>query len=191
MRGARGRGVRRWWPELTFAVLWLAACAALSVTSLSHDVIWQLWIARQMLGGTDLYTGIIEVNPPLWFWMALPVEWLARATDIPAPRMMVAAMMAFAGLGLALAATLLAHETPRRRAAILFALVLAFLVLLPLPDFAQREHICLFGPMCYVLLAAQCADGRIVSLWQALAVGLLAAAGFALKHYFVVVPVVL
>ena len=40
------------------------------------DVAWQLWIARRMHAGANLYRDIIETNPPLWFWMALPVDRL-------------------------------------------------------------------------------------------------------------------
>ena len=46
------------------------------------DVIWQMWVARQLLGGTELYSQINEVNPPLWFWMAVPVEAAAQALGI-------------------------------------------------------------------------------------------------------------
>ena len=42
--------------------------------TVDSDVSWQLWIARQLNGGARLYRDIVEVNPPLWFWMALPVE---------------------------------------------------------------------------------------------------------------------
>jgi hypothetical protein len=34
---------------------------------LTHDVVWQLWIARQLLQGAEIYRDIWEVNPPLWF----------------------------------------------------------------------------------------------------------------------------
>ena len=42
--------------------------------TVDSDVSWQLWIARQLNGGARLYRDIVEVNPPLWFWMALPVD---------------------------------------------------------------------------------------------------------------------
>src|SRR6476646_3329097 len=42
--------------------------------TVDSDVAWQLWIAGRIHEGAHLYRDIIEVNPPLWFWMALPVD---------------------------------------------------------------------------------------------------------------------
>src|SRR6185369_2684308 len=64
--------------------LWvaLAVTAIMTVVRLGgtvdSDVAWQLWIARRLHAGAHLYRDIIEVNPPLWFWMALPID---RAAD--------------------------------------------------------------------------------------------------------------
>ncbi len=68
--------------------MWILAGLAISTwyfmrhIQLTHDVVWQFWVARQMLGGTRLYSEIWEVNPPLWFWAAMPVQWLATQCEI-------------------------------------------------------------------------------------------------------------
>ena len=60
--------------------LWLALAVTALVTvcrmagTVDSDVAWQLWIAGRIHAGAHLYTDIVEVNPPLWFWMALPVD---------------------------------------------------------------------------------------------------------------------
>jgi hypothetical protein len=48
--------------------------------TVDSDVAWQLWIAGRIHAGANLYTDIVETNPPLWFWMALPVDRLACFT---------------------------------------------------------------------------------------------------------------
>ncbi len=45
-----------------------------AVGTVDPDVAWQLWIAHQVNHGGRLYRDMVEVNPPLWFWMALPVD---------------------------------------------------------------------------------------------------------------------
>src|SRR5215211_7582165 len=63
------------------AVLFMVAplCFSLQIT---HDAAWQMWIGRQLLHGTNLYTDIIEINPPLWFWLAVPLAALSQLTGI-------------------------------------------------------------------------------------------------------------
>ena len=61
----------------------------------------------------------------------------------------------------------------------------------PLRDFGQREHLLLILVVPYLLLAGHRADGGEVSRGFAIAVGLLAAFGFALKPQSLLVPVVL
>src|SRR4051794_9271264 len=46
---------------------------------ISPDVAGQFWIAHSMRSGARLYVDIVEVNPPLWFWMAMPIDALAEA----------------------------------------------------------------------------------------------------------------
>ncbi len=176
---------------------WLGEAIVVPVTALlmlvmrqlplTHDVIWQLWISRQMLGGVQLYSQINEINPPLWFWMAMPVHLLARALALPAPTVLVWFILL-----LALAAALLVgrigrFEGPRERA---FAMCAALVIGLftSLYDFGQREQILLIGSIPYALLIAARIRGERPSPVLAAAIGLLAALGFALKHYFVLAP---
>ena len=90
--------------------LWLALALAALLTAfrltgtVDSDVAWQLWIAGRIHAGAHLYRDIIEVNPPLWFWMASPVERAASILDLP----IVSVLVVEVGLLVALAlATLL------------------------------------------------------------------------------------
>jgi len=89
---------------------------------LTHDVIWQLWIARQMVGGVELYRQINEINPPLWFWMAMPMHRIAAALTLPAPTILVWFILLIALASALLVGRLGRFEGPRERA---FAMVMA------------------------------------------------------------------
>ncbi|MDJ0896179.1 MAG: GtrA family protein, partial [Alphaproteobacteria bacterium] len=178
------------WPELVALLLLAVAVVCLSSIPLSHDVVWQMWIARQMLHGVGLYTEILELNPPLWFWMAVPVQWAAEALEQPPLRLILLADFCYVAACFFLASRLLSERAPQQRAMLLLA-ILAAMILVPLPDFGQREHLALVGAIPYALLISRRAERRPTSAWLAGSVGLVAAVGFALKHYFIAVPLLL
>ncbi|NRQ16627.1 GtrA family protein [Ensifer sesbaniae] len=178
------------WPELSVLVAVIATYVLLRNIPVSHDVVWQMWIARQMLGGASLYKDILELNPPLWFWMALPVEWVALKLTISAKTAIVSAAFGYLTLSIALLASLLRDLAPARRAILLVAAFLA-VILIGLPDFAQREHLALIAAIPYTALIARRTDGREPHWALALLIGCFAATGLALKHYFALVPVLL
>jgi hypothetical protein len=176
--------------------LWVAlAVTALATTlrlvdTVDSDVAWQLWIAGRIHAGAHLYRDIIEVNPPLWFWLALPVERLAAVLQLP----IVTALIFTVGMAVALAlwATdrLLADAEPRR---LIFTLSYSALALMAMPwmHVGQREQIVLIGTLPYAALIAARSQKRTVPPFLAIFVGVSAALGFALKHYFLIVPALL
>lgn len=184
------RSLTSLWPEFSVFVGWLSAFLFVPYMTVSHDVVWQMWIARQLLGGAELYKDILEVNPPLWFWLATPVQWAAQTFEISSVKAIVSAVLMLTGISLAVLCALIWKEPVRIRAGLLWA-AFAALILIPLQDFAQREHLCLLGSIPYLVLAARRADHVKISWPVALMVGLIAAPGFALKHYFILVPVFL
>ena len=63
--------------------VWLALCWHGPIT---NDVTWQLWIGRRLKAGATLYVDVMEINPPLWFWLAAAIEagvavWALAAPD--------------------------------------------------------------------------------------------------------------
>lgn len=169
----------------------LPAAALLAIVMrglpLTHDVIWQLWISRQMLGGVELYSQINEINPPLWFWMGMPVHLVARACALPAPMILVWFILLMALASALLVGRVGRFEGPRERAlAMVMTLVIGLFT--SIYDFAQREQILLIGAIPYALLISARIRGERPALPLAAAIGLLAALSFALKHYFVLAP---
>jgi hypothetical protein len=173
---------------LAVALAVTALVTALRLTgTVDSDVAWQLWIAQRIHAGARLYRDIIEVNPPLWFWMALPVERLASLLSVRAEAVLIPAMGALTALSLAATDRLLGHIAPPRRALLLGYAALT-LMALPWVHLGQREQIVLIGTMPYAALIAARREGRAVPIALAALVGSGAAVGFALKHYFLVVP---
>src|SRR5438270_115262 len=138
-----------------FAALLVTALltAARLAFRVDGDVAWQLWIAARVNAGAHLYRDIIEVNPPLWFWMALPVDRAATLLHIrPEPVLAVAVGVA---VGLSLLATdrLVRHIAPARRA-LLLSYAAMVMIAVPWLHIGQREQLLMIGTVPYVALGA-------------------------------------
>lgn len=181
---------RAHWPEILLGILLLAGCIPLRAVILGHDVVWQLWIGRQMIHGVRLYGQILEINPPLWFWIAEPLAGLAERLRVSEGSVLIGFFLAATLTCAALLATLVREETPLRRAVLFGGFVLVTLGL-NLRDFGQREHFALIASIPYAALIARRAEGRRASWPLALATGLVGASAFALKPYFAGVPLLL
>lgn len=152
------------------------------------DTAWLLYAAGHWLDGARLYVDLVEVNPPLIVWLnALPVL-LARALHAP-PVLVYRLLVLALALGSAAASARLlarivaADQMALRRA--LSLLVLFAVLTFARQDYGEREHLLLALTFPYVLLCAVRAGGGNVSRPAALATGLAAALGIALKPYFV------
>ncbi len=185
------RLVSRGWihrgPEVCWATCLVAIVLLLWNRDQHHDVVWQLWIGRQLLHGAELYGDIIELNPPLWFWIAIPLNWAAERTGVAAGNVMILFIASTITLCLLLVSRLLRTEAPLYRLTI-YMCVLAVTTLMLLYDFGQREHFALIATIPYVVLVARRSTEQLVPWPEAVTIGALAALGFALKHYFALVP---
>lgn len=174
-------------PEIVLLAVAIGAALTMRDIALTHDVVWQLWIARQIVHGASLYRDILELNPPLWFWSAVPLDWAGRILNVSPGRLLVQAVIAGATLS-ALAVGALAEPERLARRAALMILVFVFEIIVPIYDFGQREQLALICALPYAALLARRHDGAKVPWQLALAIGVVAAYGFALKHYFAIIP---
>jgi hypothetical protein len=152
---------------------------------LINDVAWQLWIGRQINGGAVLYGDILEVNPPLWFWIGAGIERLAGLTGLSGVRWLGLAFLGYAVCALLVTFRLL--EGAKERWAAGLGLVAALLLTSPYAHL-QREQFVLMSVLPYLALAMRRAEGKAVDRGVGLAAGLLAAPGLALKHHFLIFP---
>jgi putative flippase GtrA len=188
--GTINQVVMKYWPELITAFLSIALFSYFLSIRLTHDVSWQFWIARQMLAGVPLYTYIMEINPPLWFWMALPLEQLGSFTGFASDRFYVVLICAMALWSAIVTGRLVFLRDARHRSVFMVAIIIFGLVA-PLYDFGQREQIAILLALPYGTLLFKRVQGEPVAWPLALAIGVTAAFGFALKHYFIIVPIAL
>ena len=175
------------WPEGIAGIAMLMFGVSMLGAPLTHDVVWQLWIGRQLIGGTSLYSGIMELNPPLWFWMGMVVDRLSAWAHVAPGAMLVTVVTGAAAVAVITSGRLLPSMSDRRRAVFL-VYAAALIMIMPRYDFGQREQLALIGALPWCLLAARRAEGLPTPPIAAICIGLTAAFGFALKHYFLVVP---
>lgn len=182
-----GSAARPLLPALVIAAL---ATAIRAFGTVDSDVSWQLWIAHQLSGGARLYSDILETNPPLWFWMGIPIDRLALAIHLRADHVLILVIGCLALVSLGATNWLIRPISDARRTLLLAYAALVLLVI-PWLQFGQREQIVLIGALPYAALAGARRSGRQIPAALAFFIGAFAAAGFALKHYFLIVPTLL
>ena len=169
----------------------LICCAPFLINiPVTNDSAWQLWLGRQMLHGVNLYTDLIEVNPPLWFWISVPLAWVAEALALPSRVVLIGFLLLAITLSYGFCVALIRDWPARQR----FAFTIGFLLVtipISLRIFTQREHFVLASTIPYILLCSARDERRMVAPGLALAIGTLAAFGFAIKPFFAVVPIAL
>lgn len=175
-------------PDLALAVaVALAVVAVFWGRLVNHDIAWYLFATRDWLAGAQLYVDIVEVNPPLAFYLTVPALGLADLLKIDDEQGHILAVALLLALGLFWSGRILlaAHEMPTwKRLAFLLGTALA--ILIPtLNGLGQREQILV---ICFLPWALLEASTRPVRQGQILAAALFAAIGMCLKPHFVALP---
>lgn len=155
------------------------------------DLAYLLYAAGMVLDGAHLYVDVVEINPPLIVLLNMPAVLLARAAGVSEVLVYRALVIAVLLGALALADWSLRRAPGpgggafRRRV----MLVLAFALFLAAgDDFGQREHLLTALALPWLLLAARrIAGGPAPPVGAALAAGVLAGIGLALKPQFLLV----
>ncbi|MFC4167353.1 hypothetical protein ACFOY6_08430, partial [Pseudoroseomonas aestuarii] len=180
-----------WLPRLPALLPALGFLAIVLAPPLNHDVAAVLDFSARMLAGERLYTGLVDVNPPLIFLLNLPAAWLAAHTPLDGPQALLLGLLLLCGGSLALCAALLRAAGGRAMGAVERAVTGAVLPLLLLAagyDFGQREHIMAVAALPYLVLAERRILGAATPWRLAVPAVLLAALGFALKPHFLAAP---
>lgn len=168
----------------------LIVSAVRALGTVDSDVSWQLWIAGRLHAGAHLYRDIVETNPPLWFWMAKPIERLAALLHLRIELVLIVAVGALCALSVVVTTPLIS-DLERRRRILFLSYAAMVLAAMPWMHVGQREQLVLIGTLPYAALAASRWRERPVSPILAAFIGAGAALGFALKHYFLLVPILL
>ena len=172
------------------ALLWAAILALIMRTTVGTDVGWYLVAARKWLAGGELYTDIVEVNPPLAFYLVVPATWLEDLSGFGSQTAFFTYVAILAALSLALCCRIVLAAGLKPVLAIILALALFdALLIVPFTDFGQREHFMLIFALPYLVMSALFAERNTLSTPERFAIGALAVIGLALKPYFLAMPV--
>jgi hypothetical protein len=172
------------WPYVVIAITAGVYLVLAYLIPPGADTLWRLHIARGILDGQVLYRDFIEVNPPLWFWGALPAAALGGY-----PALVIINLVAtFVTLALMARLCALSIGPIGARGAVV-ALAIAVLGL-SVGEIGQREQAFLVACVLWCALISARIERQPIPVWLGVAATCLCAYGFALKHYFVVVPVV-
>jgi hypothetical protein len=175
-------------PLFALPVLWLAGYF---FPPINHDVAALLDVSGRWLAGERLYIDVIDENPPLTFIVhALPA---LTAKLLPGGATFWFTVWAVAGIvGSFLACRRLVQVVPSADHALTEGLlppVLLFLfTVLPNEHFGQREHLMFVASAPYLLASMARVEGVATTRVAAIAIGLAAGIGFALKPYFLAIP---
>jgi len=175
-------------PLFALPVLWLAGYF---FPPINHDVGALLYVSERWVDGQRLYVEIIDENLPLTFVLhALPVL-IAKIL----PGSVVTWFTALVALGIAasfIACRRLVRLVPSADHALTEGLlppVLLFLfTVLPNEHFGQREHLMFVASAPYLFISMARAEGVSPALRGAIAIGLAAGLGFAVKPYYMAIP---
>ena len=174
-------------PWAGLALLFIAAIALRHFIAANTDVTWLLTDGEKVLDGQRLYRDLIEINPPIAVFAFVPGIALARALGLSPDRVVDA--LAF----LAIAASLVAAAALCRRAGIglvkgwfLAFVSTAALTILPMQNFAQREHLACAAFLPALAVFAARSLGRTVPPWGIVVAGLGGGLMLMFKPYFIV-----
>ncbi|RDI46497.1 hypothetical protein [Aquicella lusitana] len=155
----------------------------------NYDVSWLLEASKRLSAGGTYAHDFFENNPPLILYLYMPPLALSHLFSLN----LILSMQIYICLLSLLSLYLCSFFTRKiflEKPALnfLFLITLAFIYLvLPLFDFAQREHLLILFCMPYLLMITYRLEGNSMQRYHAAAIGLLGGIGFAIKPYFLTV----
>jgi hypothetical protein len=159
---------------------------------INHDAASILDVCKRWLDGDTIYLDIIDVQAPLVFALYSIPEILSRLTGIPAPTMLTLCMIGAIAFTFYLVRRSLALVDVARQAltgALLPAMSLFLMTVIPLANFGQREHFMLVVSLPYIFISAARATGGRPPMRLVVPIALMAGLGIGLKPHFLLIPI--
>lgn len=158
---------------------------------INHDVAWYLVATRRWIDGAELYVDLLEINPPLQFYLTLPAVWLADVTGFKPSTAQYCVVAGLMSGSLFWCWHLLARHGFRSSDVRIgfIAAMAAFLIILPMGEEGQREHVMTLFVLPLVLawfVAPRPDFGR-----DAVLRAVFASLGLWIKPYFLIIPLAL
>lgn len=172
---------------IIFPLLSVAALISIFFSPVDHDVSWYLYAADRMLDGAKLYVDIVDLNPPLIYYLSIPSAWLARVNNWSPICLLRINVLALICISLFLCrqaiGQLIVNDTIR-----LSILVSLFFIMFPFATdvFGQREHITFILLLPYVFNAALRMRETKPGVGHIIIISIAAGLAFAIKpHFFI------
>ncbi|MCD6460531.1 hypothetical protein J7L67_07695 [bacterium] len=156
-------------------------------TLINHDVSWYLYGAQRMLGGARLYRDIIEVNPPLNFYLTIIPVIIAKIFNLPSTAVYKGFIFFIGWVSLSACFYILKKIYDKRDPSLIWFLTFILSLIFfthPMTDFGQREHIMIMLCMPYLLSAVLFLQNKHLSAAVIILTACMALTGFALKPFF-------
>lgn len=178
----------RIWPFVAGALMLVATHVQFRLP-INFDVAWLLYGAGRMLDGATLYVDWVEPNPPLIVWLSAPFHIVGGWLGLPAAAVLRAGVIVMVAASLVLSALCLRVAFPAKGLKTDVLMMLLAFALISVVDhhFFQREHVLLAAVLPYLCAAAARARGLRLGRTLAVAVGVVAGVGLALKPFYLAV----
>ncbi|BBE35133.1 GtrA family protein [Sphingosinicella microcystinivorans] len=158
----------------------------------NHDTSWYLVATEKFLNGARLYVDVIEINPPLAFYVTAPPilvsQWVGDGST--QAFLLYTAALLFVSLVWSGRIISASDDLTRIERIALFAGAIASLIVLPIPFVGQREHLMIIFSLPYFLALCLDVSGSKRKPLEAFALGVFAFFGLAMKPYFLFAPLI-
>ncbi len=159
---------------------------------LNHDIAWVLHSSKMMVDGAEFGKDIIEPNPPLIWYMSMPVIILADLTGLSSTTVFRIVTALFATGSMVACYTILNRTSLASRKhfvqTVVFLLAL-FLFPLAWRDFGQREYFSLIAILPYAFMTVARLEGSKPRFLKSIFTGVIAGIGIAFKPYMMLIPI--
>ena len=156
------------------------------------DNAWLLVATGRFMDGAVIGRDLVEVNPPLIYWILAPAVWLSRwlGSDYYTTYCLWVGLLAALSCFLIFnALTQIGIRAGRARLAAFAGL--ALFVLVPGAEYGQRDPLAYELSAPFIIAEALRAMGQRTLTFIAIPIATLAAIGFLIKPYMILVPVAL
>ncbi len=179
--------IRKFWFPTSIILLYLITIPLQQYAIFNWDVAYAIQVANKMLAGGHYYTDFFNSNPPLAFYIYIPVVALEKIVNPIAALQFYILLIASCSLGISynFIKKLFSKKDLLLAQLFILALAVGFLIL-PTSTFGQRAHIGVMFLTPYFLLAAMRVQNS-PSLWLRFFVMLFAAIGFLLCPTFAII----
>lgn len=156
---------------------------------LNWDVSMLLNAADKLLSGGTYADDFFTPNPPMILYLYLPPLLLSKTTGFDIIFIFRAYLFLLTGFSFCLIYYLSKNIFPSKKLSFLFLLsVIIVLVLIPLYEFGQREHLLIIFSLPYLFLVVNRLDGYKINLYLAVMIGIINGLGLAIKPQFLLLP---